>query len=256
MRNIVPSLLTALCLTLFTSCFAQPTFKKMGEKAPSHEIWNELTKKNVATNGDVNYKAFIQDSLKLNKYLAILSAGAPNPKTWKKEDQIAYWINAYNAFTVQLIIRNYPLKSIKEIGGKLPFINSSWDIKFITLGGEKMDLNNIEHGILRKDFVEPRIHFAVNCASVSCPKLRNEAYTGEKLNAQLEDQAKAFINDPSKNKIGDGQQVQLSKLFTWFEGDFKKTSENIPAFLSKYSKVKVAEKADIDYLDYNWNLNE
>lgn len=256
MRNIVTSLLTAFCVTLFTSCFAQPTFKKMGEKAPSHQIWNELTKKNVAENGDVNYKAFIQDSIKLNTYLALLSDGAPNPKTWTKEDQIAYWINAYNAFTVQLIIRNYPLKSIKEIGGKLPFINSSWDIKFITLGGEKMDLNNIEHGILRKDFVEPRVHFALNCASVSCPKLRNEAYTAAKLEAQLTDQAKAFINDPSRNKIGDGQTIKISKLFTWFEGDFKKTAPNVPAFLSKYSKVKVNEKADIDYLDYNWNLNE
>ena len=241
---------------LFTSCFAQPTFKKMGEKAPSHQIWNDLTQKNVSAEGNVNYKGFIQDSLKLNAYLKLISNGAPNPKTWSKNDQMAYWINAYNAYTVQLIIRNYPLKSIKEIGGKIPFINSSWDIKFITLGGEKMDLNNIEHGILRKDFVEPRVHFALNCASVSCPKLRNEAYTGAKLNAQLDDQAKAFINNPGKNKITNGQKIEISKLFNWFEGDFKKTSANVPEFLSKYSKVKVDAKADIDYLDYNWNLNE
>lgn len=254
--QIIRYLSIVFSFLVFTSCFAQPTFKKMSEKAPSHQLWDDLTKKNVSVDGKVNYKGFIQDSLKLNSYLKLISNGAPNPKTWSKNDQMAYWINAYNAYTVQLIIRNYPLKSIKEIGGKIPFINSSWDIKFITLGGEKMDLNNIEHGILRKDFEEPRVHFALNCASVSCPKLRNEAYTGAKLNAQLDDQAKAFINNPEKNKISNGQKIEISKLFNWFEGDFKKTSANVPEFLSKYSKIKVDAKADIDYLDYNWNLNE
>ena len=177
-------------------------------------------------------------------------------KTWTDNEQMAYWINAYNAFTVQLIIRYYPLKSIKEIGGKIPFINSSWDIKFIQLGGETLDLNNIEHGILRKEFVEPRVHFALNCASFSCPKLRNEAYTAEKLEQQLNDQAKAFINNPEKNILGDGSSIKISKLFTWFEGDFKKKSDDIPAFLSQFSKIKISEDAKIDYLDYNWNLNE
>lgn len=248
--------LTVFSVFIFSSCFSQPKFKNASEKAPSHEIWNTLVKANVSAEGKVNYKGFIRDSLQLNKYLKLISSTPPNADKWSSEDQIAYWINAYNAFTVQLIIRNYPLKSIKEIGGKIPFINSSWDIKFITIGGEKFDLNNLEHGILRKDFVEPRVHFALNCASISCPKLRNEAYTGAKLNAQLDDQAKAFINNPAKNKIGNGQDIKISKLFTWFEGDFKKKSPSIPAFLSKYSKVKVSEKAKIDYLDYNWNLNE
>tara|TARA_R110001592_G_scaffold307299_2_gene580902 strand:- start:437202 stop:437972 length:771 start_codon:yes stop_codon:yes gene_type:complete len=253
MKTILFSLFT---LTLFVQCVGQKNFKNTSDNIPSHKIWDELTKKNVSQDGHVNYKGFIQDSLKLNKYLDLISASAPNKKTWSNDEQMAFWINAYNAYTVQLIIRNYPLKSIKEIGGRVPFINSSWDIKFIQFGGETLDLNNIEHGILRKEFEEPRVHFALNCASVSCPKLRNEAYTAEKLESQLNDQAKAFINNPSKNNIGDGKNIKISKLFTWFEGDFKKKSPNIPAFLSQFSKVKVSEDADIDYLDYNWNLNE
>lgn len=256
MKHLKSFLLSAFTLVLCIQCVGQKKFPKTADKAPSHEIWNELTKKNVAPNGNVNYKAFIQDSLKLNQYLHLISAAAPNNKTWTDNEQIAYWINAYNAFTVQLIIRNYPVKSIKEIGGRIPFINSSWDIKFIELGGETLDLNNIEHGILRKEFDEPRVHFALNCASFSCPKLRNEAFTPEKLESQLNDQAKAFINNPDKNKIGDGTSVKISKLFTWFEGDFKKKSPSIPAFLSQFSTVPVSEDADIDYLDYNWDLNE
>lgn len=256
MKNMKSILLSLFTLALFVQCVGQKSFKTTSDKAPNHQIWNELTKKNVSQDGQVNYKGFIQDSLKLNKYLGLISAGAPNKKTWNNDEQIAYWINAYNAYTVQLIIRNYPLKSIKEIGGRIPFINSSWDVKFIQLGGETLDLNNIEHGILRKEFEEPRVHFGLNCASVSCPKLRNEAYTAEKLESQLTDQAKAFINDASKNKIGDGKNIKISKLFNWFEGDFKNTSPDIPTFLSRYSKVKISEDANIDYLDYNWNLNE
>jgi hypothetical protein len=115
-------------------------------------------------------------------------------------------------------------------------------------------LNNIEHDIIRKEFNEPRIHFAVNCASVSCPNLRNEAFVASRLNEQLDDQARKFINDKSKNNIS-ANSAQLSKLFTWFKGDFTKEG-TVVAFINKYGTVKLSEKAKIDYLEYNWNLNE
>ena len=118
-----------------------------------------------------------------------------------------------------------------------------------------MDLNNIEHGILRKDFEEPRIHFAVNCASVSCPKLRNEAYVGSRLDAQLNDQAKAFLADKGKNNIKNANEAKLSKLFKWFKGDFTKNGDLI-SFINKYSTVKLNKDANLDFLDYDWNLNE
>jgi hypothetical protein len=220
---------------------------------PSHDQWNDLLKKYVSDKGKVNYKGFIKDSLQLNKYLVQLSKNPP-AKDWSRNEQMAYWINAYNAFTVQLITRNYPVKSIKEIGGKVPFVNSTWDIKFINIGNEKLDLNNIEHTRLRKQFGDPRIHFSLVCASVSCPKLLNEAYYPAKLDAQLDAQARDFLADPLKNKPGT-DSAQLSKIFDWFKGDFTKKTDLV-TFLNQYSKVKMKPSVKITYLDYNWNLNE
>lgn len=246
-----------LLLTLSSvSCFGQKSFSKSSATAPDHDQWDELLKKYVSKAGVVNYKGFIKDSVELNKYLKLLSDNAPDRKKWSDEEQIAYWINAYNAFTVQLIIRHYPLKSIKEIGGKIPFVNSTWDVKFINIGGTVMDLNNVEHGILRKEFKEPRIHYAVNCASVSCPILRNEAYTAAKLNSQLDDQGKLFFNDSSRNKISSSKEASLSKIMDWYGGDFKKGGKTVIDHVNKYSKTKLDKKAKISYLTYDWNLNE
>ena len=225
------------------------------QAAVSHELFNSLLKKHVAATGKVNYQGFIQDSTQLNRYLQLLSNNVPAP-SWSRNDQLAYWINAYNAFTIQLIIRNYPLKSIKDIGSRIqiPFVNSPWDIKFIRLGKELYDLNNIEHDILRSKFNEPRIHFAIVCASVSCPKLLNQAYTAEKLDQQLNEQAKAFINDPARNQISP-DNIQVSRIFSWFKGDFTKQGSLI-SFLNQYTQVKINADARVSYLDYNWQLNE
>jgi len=224
------------------------------QAAVPHTLFSNLLKKHVSPAGNVNYKGFIQDSTQLNQYLKLLSTHHPD-NTWSRNDQLAYWINAYNAYTIQLIIRNYPLKSIKDIGSliKIPFINSPWDIKFIRIGSQTYDLNNIEHDILRTKFQEPRIHFAIVCASVSCPRLLNQAYEGATVNVQLEAQARSFINDPSRNKLS-ANQVQLSSIFNWFKGDFTKNGDLI-SFINKYAKVKVNLNARISYLDYNWNLN-
>ena len=224
-------------------------------KLPTHDLFNKLLKKHIAENGKVNYKGFIKDSIELNTYLNQLSSNPP-ANSWPVNDQLAYWINAYNAFTIQLIIRNYPLKSIKDIGSKIkiPFVNTPWDLKFIRIGKTTYDLNNIEHDILRKKFNEPRIHFAIVCASVSCPKLMNQAFTGAQLNQQLETQTRTFINDPTHNKITTNQ-AQLSAIFNWFAGDFTRNG-SLTDFINTYSKVKMKPGAKITFLNYNWDLNE
>jgi hypothetical protein len=224
-------------------------------KPVSHTTWDILLKKHVDETGMVNYQGMIKDSLELNKYLDLLSKNHPNEKNWSKDDRLAYWINAYNAFTVRLIIRNYPVESIKDIAGGIPFINTPWDIKFIQIEGETYDLNNLEHGIIRKEFSEPRIHFALVCAAMSCPRLRNEAFTAEKLDAQLEAEATYFFNNPKKNKIT-ADELELSKLLDWYWGDFKDTAENRVEYVNRYSKVKANANAKVDYLDYSWKLNE
>jgi hypothetical protein len=176
---------------------------------------------------------------------------AKNPPAAGSEPavEMAYWINAYNAFTVDLVLKNYPLKSIKDIEGGKP-----WDLAFITIGGKKYSLNNIEHDILRKKFSDPRIHFAINCASRSCPRLMNSAFDAAQLDQQLDSMAKAFINDPSKNKIA-ADKIEISQLFDWYKNDFSKNGTLI-AFLNKYAATKILPAAQISYLDYDWSLNE
>ncbi len=234
-------------VTLFATLFA------FSQKAPSHQQWDKLLKKYVNSNGLVNYKGIKSDEGELNAYLKTLSDNAPQ-SSWSENDQKAFWINAYNAFTVSLILKHYPVKSIKDIGGKIYKVNTPWDIKFITIGGQKYDLNNIEHGKLRRGLNDPRIHFALVCASISCPRLRNEAYTGAGLDAQLDEAGSEFLNDKSKNKVG-ADKAELSKYFSWYKGDFTKNG-SLVSFINKYSKTKINEKTKINHLDYNWSLNE
>lgn len=242
-----------IILIFGTACLTVPKVKSNSEPV-SHEIFNKLLQKHVSNDGKVNYEGFIKDSLTFNKYLKLLEENHPNKKNWSSEERLAYWINAYNAFTVQLIIRNYPVKSIKELGGSIYRVNTPWAKNFIQIEKETYSLDDIENGIIRKQFNEPRIHFAVNCASYSCPILRNEAYNSLKLNAQLTDQANKFINDGIRNKIS-ADKPQISKLFKWYQGDFTKKTSLIE-FINQYSKVKIKKDAEIEYLDYKWNLNK
>lgn len=228
-------------------------------KAVSHDLLDALLKKYVNSQGNVDYAGFKKDSVRLNQYLGLLAKNPPSD-SWTKEDQLAYWINVYNAFTISLVAKHYPVKSIKDIRPGISFINSVWDIRFIKIGKETYDLNNIEHSILRKKFDEPRIHFAINCASYSCPRLRNEAYTGSKLSTQLTEAAESFIADKTKNDITT-DKIVISKIFDWFGGDFSlrdphgKKKGSLIDFLNLYSKVKINQKARISYMDYNWSLN-
>jgi len=210
-----------------------------------HRQWTDVLQAYVSENGAVDYKGLQNNKSGLESYLKLLSANAPNDE-WSIDAKKAYWINAYNAFTIQLILKNYPLKSIKDL--KRP-----WGLSFIKIDGGKITLNTIEHEILRP-MGDPRIHFAIVCASKSCPKLLNYAYESETLDQQLDHVAKMFINDPSRNSISQSN-VKISKIFKWFKTDFPK-SEAFIAFLNNYSTIKILAKAEIDYLNYSWNLNE
>ena len=240
---------------LLLSCQSS-TLGLAGTTPPSHQIWDQLVKAHVKPDGMVNYQGFIKDKAKLEQYTKLLSENAPDRKTWSKNQQLAYWINAYNAFTVKLIVDNYPVESIRDLGPKLkiPLIKDVWHYKFFQIGGVDTSLDEIEHSILRKEFDEPRIHFAVNCASVSCPPLLNEAFSAEKIESQLTKVATTFINDPTRNKIS-SDKAEISSIFSWFKGDFTKNGSLID-FLNLYSKVKIKPSAEISNLDYDWNLNE
>jgi len=220
-------------------------FKSINQKS-NHKIWDVLLKKNVDEKGFVDYNGFLNDREQLSDYLKYLSENIPND-SWTIQEQLAYYINLYNALTVNLILENYPVESIKDI-------HKPWDHKVIKLGENEYTLGDIEHAILRK-MNEPRIHFAINCASYSCPNLLNEAYTASKLENQLETATTSFING-NKNEISI-RNTKLSKIFKWYKKDFKVSGEsNVIQFINQYSNVKIETDATIDYLDYNWNLNE
>lgn len=209
-----------------------------------HSTWSTFLNKHVTQSGNVNYKAIKENQTELNAYLSLFAKTSPN-STWTKNEKLAYWINAYNAFTIKLIIDYYPTKSIKDI-------SKPWDKKLANINGKKVSLNYIEHDVLRK-MHEPRIHFAINCASVSCPKLLNTAFMPETLNSQLNTAAKRYINS-NENRIEKGN-VKLSRIFKWFSDDFK-TNGNVLDFINLYTENKVSNKENYKYLDYNWSLNE
>ena len=251
-----PALFLITALIGLTAC--QSLSRPNSDAKPiHHQEWDSLLKAHVKDNGLVDYQGFRADSSRLNAYLTKLSNHHPNNQNWSRNQQLAYWINAYNAFTIKLVLKHYPIASIKDIvnGPNIPFVNSPWDIQFIEIEGQTYDLNNIEHGIIRERFQEPRIHFAVNCASISCPKLKPEAYRAEELERQLAEQARLFINNPAKNRLREAQ-VTISRIFRWYSGDFEQGDQSIVDYLNQYSTQPIDADADISYMDYDWRLND
>lgn len=248
------------------SAHAQTTFDH------NHTAWDALLKKHVRWLPDgkqsrANYKGFAADRAALK---AVLDGMSAVPKAtfdgWSRSQQMAFLINAYNAFTVELILTRYPdLKSIKDLGN---LIQSPWKKKFFTLLGEERYLDWIEHEQLRPRYNEPRVHAAVNCASIGCPALRDEAFTAPKLEAQLEDGMRRFMGDRTRNRVK-GNQVEVSSIFKWFKEDFEKGHggfkqvEDVFAtyaeLLSDQPSEQAALKAKtlgVNHLDYDWSLND
>ncbi len=236
------------------------TMSVAGEpNAERHGLFTQLLQKYVA-HGLVDYNGFATDPL-FPEYLLMLSSTSPE-SLGTREERLALWLNAYNAYTIKLIIDKSPLKSIRDIGLGLPVLSGPWSIAFANVGGTDYTLNEIEHDIIRGEFKDARIHFALVCASRSCPQLREEAYEGRTLDHQLEEDARRFINDESLNSFNKGERtVSLSKIFDWYSGDFEESAGSLRLFLSKYldsgeaRELLWSDDAEIRYLPYDWSLN-
>ncbi|MFM2266924.1 MAG: hypothetical protein RL757_365 [Bacteroidota bacterium] len=222
-------------LSLTTSVF--------GQTGISHDAWNNLLQNCVSETGDVDYKGLKEQKTELDAYCKMLSEISPK-EDWSKEEKLTFWMNAYNAFTIQLIVSNYPLKSITQLDDE-----KTWDVKRIKIGGKKYSLNDIENNILRK-LGDARIHFGINCAAKSCPPVHNEAFTPENVNEKLEFATRSFINNKLSNEIG-SKTVKVSKIFKWYAADFP----NLISFLNTYSDKKINKTAAITFQDYDWSLN-
>jgi hypothetical protein len=214
-----------------------------------HQKYDILLKRYV-NSGLVDYKSLKKDRYLLDEYLKTLSNVDLNTyNKWDNHAKLAFLINFYNAATLQLIIDNYPVKSIKDIGN---IFSGPWDKKVVKLFGNKISLDNLEHDIIRKQFNEPRIHFALVCAAKGCPPLRFEAYTGKKLDAQLTEQVQEYLQS-SYGMVVDYQKntVFLSSIFKWYDEDFS----SIDDFIKKYSLIDI-KNFNKKWIKYDWSLNE
>ncbi len=219
--------------------------------AVDHRLWTALLARYVDDDGRVAYHDLqVNDRPAFEQYLTML---APAQIAGMSEaEEKAFWINAYNALIVNGVLQGYTAESI--LGRKRFF---SW--YSLLIAGEERSPDDIEHKILRKKFHDARIHFALVCASTSCPQLRREAYVAERLDQQLDDATRAFINDPTRNRI-DSQQVALSQIFQWFTVDFVSSAGSVPAFVQRFVEddkraILQAKSSNLQYLDYDWTLN-
>lgn len=237
-----------LLLSLITS------FEAFGFDHTHKELTNILKSNTKVVNGQtlVNYSE-IKKSPNLDNYLKkISSISLEDYKTWNENQKLSFLINAYNVFTIKLIIDHYPVKSIKDIG---TLFTSAWKKKFFKFLGQSTHLDHIEHEMIRKDFNEPRIHFAVVCASIGCPSLRQEAFTEKRLQFQLDQAAKHFILNTQKNFLKNNT-LYISKIFKWYRSDFEKNNSKLLDFLNLYLNLFQTSNIKIEYNDYDWNLNE
>jgi hypothetical protein len=238
-----------------------------------HAAWTRLLQTHVYVNEDgtasaVDYAGMQRDAEALEAYLGALSGVSASAYAgWTQEAQLAFLINAYNAFTVQLVLSRYPaLNSIRDLGS---WWRSPWKRRFIRLLGRTVSLDDIEHGWIRgaSGFAEPRIHFAVNCASVGCPALLREAFVAQQLEQQLEQATRAFLGDRSRNRLRGGR-LEVSSLFQWYRQDFAagwRDTTSLESFLALYADALAlspdaaltlaAGELPLVFLDYDWSLN-
>ena len=252
-------------LTLFALAITCTTLTPPATAADfdqSSPLFNVVLKQDVK-NARVNYADLKAHPQELNAYLKQVAAVPKSEfKHWSQPQQIAFLLNAYNAYTLKFIIDNYPTKSIRDIGH---FWSDPWNQPVVSLFGKTITLNDIEQGMLRKNYTEPRVHFAMVCASIGCPPLRSEAYTADRLNEQLDEQAKQFIANHSKNRVdAANHMIYLSPIFKWYAGDFQKKAGSVLKFIQPYwpederaelKKLGVSN-FQIRYTDYDWLLNK
>ena len=239
-----PLLWLSLFVALSTACPRRVV-------AEDHQPWNLIVSKYVDDNGRVAYRRLQAESMPvLSKYLA--SLGEARVEGFPEKEQLAFWINAYNAMIVEGILEGYSAENALK---RYSFFKSYSQV----IAGELRTPDAIEHGIIRPTFHDPRTHFALVCASSSCPKLRQEAYVGPRLDEQLDDQVRRFLNDPSRNRIDPATgTVALSQIFKWFEDDFTRNGMTLADFLAPYlsaEQVHLLRQKTPTYLDYDWTMN-
>lgn len=228
---------------------------KAGDEIPTtpgkldHKEWNDLLQKHVDQNGFVDYEGFKSDESMLDNYLSKIGKNAPGKLT-KVNEQFAYYINLYNAATIKIMLENDIPASIKDIGST---VQPVWIQDFIEVDGSTYSLADIEKGVLQK-MGDPRIHFAINCASYSCPKLQNVAFTAGNVDELMAISAREFINS-DKNNLADSSQPKLSRIFKWYEADFTATGKTVIEYINQYAVDEIEENASIEYLEYDWSRN-
>lgn len=281
-KHLAPRLLLLISLSLFFSGCANsvnsliqtqptqdsPTTTLVAAQSFNYQDYAQILQQYVNSQGRVNYEALKNNRQQLDKFNQAIGAVSPDTyNSWPEKEQIAFLVNAYNSLTLEAIIDNYPVKSIRNIPGV-------WKRKKFPVMGQEMTLDQIEHQILRQNFDEPRIHLALVCAAISCPKLRIEPYIGEKLDFQLDEQTRIFLANPNHFRVDDSSQtVYVSSIFKWFGQDFEKSygkTENLSnlnrketAFLNFFSQYLSPFESDyltkggykVKYLNYDWSLN-
>lgn len=232
-------------LILFGTCLLhQASFGQQLDYSP----WATLLQKHVSLNGMVDYEGFYGDKANLTEFTDYLTENTPKA-SWSDNQRKAYLINLYNANTVRLIVDHYPVKSIKDI---VDGLSNVFKHNFIDFDGEKISLDDVEKKMLLP-MGDARVHFAINCASKSCPKLANYAFDPERLDKQLDQVTKDFINS-SHVEVVNGK-VLVSKIFKWYESDFEQASGSVIKFINAYAENKINADLKINYLDYSWDLN-
>ena len=245
----------------------------------SHEVWDRFLARHVDSEGRLDYAGLAEDRADLDEYRAALAESSPDsdPGRFRTVDaRLAYWINAYNASVIGLVLEHYPITSVQDVKAPwlfrfLPSGAGFFVFQRVVLGGKRTSLYGLENALIRKRFEDPRIHFALNCASASCPRLPAEAFTEARLQAQLEREAEAFLSEKRNVEVDlAGERIVLSSIFDWYEGDFKRGAANNPPgarpSLRAYLEASVSDRVradlracaacQIEFRTYDWSLND
>ncbi|MEM1277622.1 MAG: DUF547 domain-containing protein [Pseudomonadota bacterium] len=261
----------AVALALVTAASAAPDaelwdrwtpYDPVSTKTVDHSAWDQLTRKYVSGGGEtvalVDYRGIAGERAVLDGYLQLLSS--TNVGALDRPEQFAFWANLYNALTVRVILDHYPQETIRDIDISPGFFaDGPWGAKLITVEGVELSLDDIEHRIMRPIWQDPRVHYAVNCASIGCPDLHKGAFVAATLDAQLEEAARAFVNHPRGAQVAGGD-LYVSSIYEWFKEDFGGRDAGVIAHLKQYAEPPLANQlANIRRIsddDYDWSIND
>ncbi|WP_188556839.1 DUF547 domain-containing protein [Hymenobacter glacieicola] len=220
-----------------------------------HEPWNELLHQHVTAEGRLNYEGLLEDEDKLLVYLESVRKVKPDPSSWSPNDTKAFWLNMYNAAAAYLVVQYYPVASINDIRVKtVGGLKSPWEVPVVNVGGQSYSLNQIERRMLGDQFHDPRVHFALMYGAASGAPVQAEAYSGPRLPAQLDEQTRRFINDPTFNQLAP-QRAQLSGLFEAYSAEFGSEAQLIE-FVNRYARTPILPTAQVEFQSFSWALND